>query len=199
MSHICYVCQTPKGVDECVGCNQFVCKTHSGHIKQYISISGRKGRGCQQCIDDGVITPDYNLVNIPLALNDLTKRFENRIQPKIQADLERLAEKIKNDSFSEAHILVKELEQSITRTAESVTQQLEKTAENIVADNLIKVQETPTQLTQEITKAISHQRVEVSSDAEKIIQALSKTIQLSFIYLAIIMVFGLAGIKWLMA
>ena len=142
MSHQCYVCQTEKGLDECVGCHQLVCKTHAGHVKQYISIDGRKGRGCQKCI--------------------------------------------------------KELEDSIKRTAESVSQQLEQTADRIVADNLVKVQETLTQLTQEITKAISHQRVEVSSDAEKIIQALSKTIQLSFVYLALIIVFGLAGIKWLM-
>ena len=51
MSHQCYVCQTEKGLDECVGCHQLVCKTHTGHVKQYISIDGRKGRGCQKCID----------------------------------------------------------------------------------------------------------------------------------------------------
>ncbi|HNE91658.1 MAG TPA: hypothetical protein PLV16_07400 [Agitococcus sp.] len=198
MSDKCYVCQTEKGLDECVGCHQLVCKTHSGHVKQYISIDGRKGRGCQKCIDEGVITPDYGLSNISLALNDVTKRLENKIYPKVYNDLEKLTDKVKTESFAEAHILVKELEDSIKRTAESVSQQLEQTADRIVADNLIKVQETLTQLTQEITKAISHQRVEVSSDAEKIIQALSKTIQLSFVYLALIIVFGLAGIRWLM-
>jgi hypothetical protein len=75
MTHICYVCQSSKGVDECVGCNQFVCKTHAGHIKQYISISGRKGRGCQQCIDEGIVTPDYGLSSISLAINDAVKRL----------------------------------------------------------------------------------------------------------------------------
>jgi hypothetical protein len=145
-----------------------------------------------------VITPEYGLSNISLALNDVTKRLENKIYPKVYNDLEKLTDKVKTESFAEAHILVKELEDSIKRTAESVSEQLEQTADRIVADNLVKVQETLTQLTQEITKAISHQRVEVSSDAEKIIQALSKTIQLSFVYLALIIVFGLAGIKWLM-
>jgi|JI10StandDraft_1071094.scaffolds.fasta_scaffold690800_2 HPt (histidine-containing phosphotransfer) domain-containing protein len=198
MTHICYVCQSSKGVDECVGCNQFVCKTHAGHIKQYISISGRKGRGCQQCIDEGIVTPDYGLSSISLAINDAVKRLENRIQPKVQADLEKLADKIKTDSFAEAHILVKELEVVIKRTAENVSQQVEQTADRIVADNLIKIQETLTQLTQEITKAISHQRIEVSSDAEKIIQALSKTIQISFIYMAFIIVFGFGAISWLL-
>ena len=91
-----------------------------------------------------------------------------------------------------------ELEDAIKRTAETVSQQVEQTANQIVAENLIKIQDTLSQLTDKITDAISHQRVEVSSDAEKIINAISKTIQLSFIYLALIIVFGLAGIKWLM-
>ena len=198
MSNQCYVCQTTKSVEECVGCRQWVCKSHAGHIKQYISMDGRKGRGCQQCIDEGIITPDYGLISISLAINDAVKRLENRIQPKLQADLEKLADKIKTESFAEAHILVTELEDAIKRTAETVSQQVEQTANQIVAENLIKIQDTLSQLTDKITDAISHQRVEVSSDAEKIINGISKTIQLSFIYLAVIIVFGLAGIKWLM-
>lgn len=198
MSHQCYVCQTEKGLDECVGCHQLVCKTHAGHVKQYISIDGRKGRGCQKCIDDGVITPEYGLSNISLALNDVTKRLENKIYPKVYNDLEKLTDKIKTESFAEAHILVKELEEAITRTAETVSQQAEQTADRIVSDNLIKIQETLTQLTHEITKAISHQRVEVSSDAEKIIQALSKTILISFICMGLIIVFGFGMVSWLL-
>jgi hypothetical protein len=46
-----------------------------------------------------------------------------------------------------------------------------------------------------LTQAIGHQRVEVSSDAEKIIRELSKAIQTSLIYVAVIIVIGLAGIK----
>ncbi len=198
MSESCYVCQSTKSIEKCIGCHQWVCKSHAGHVKQYISVDGRKGRGCQQCIDEGVISPDYGLSSISLAINDAVKRLENRIQPKLQADLEKLADKIKTESFAEAHILVKELEEAITRTAETVSQQAEQTADRIVSDNLIKIQETLTQLTHEITKAISHQRVEVSSDAEKIIQALSKTIFMSFIYMALIIVFGFGMVSWLL-
>ena len=108
---------------------------------------------------------------------DAVKRFENKIYPRIHNDLEKLTEKVKTESFAEAHILVKELEESIKRTAESVTQHIEQSADKMVAETLVKVQDTLAQLTQELTQAIGHQRVEVSSDAEKIIRELSKAIQ----------------------
>ena len=83
----------------------------------------------------------------------------------------------------------------MTRTAETIALQLEKTADKMVADNLAKVENTLTQLTHELTKAIGSQRVEVSSDAEKIIRELSKAIQIALIYVAVIIVIGFAGIK----
>ncbi|MBK6757396.1 MAG: hypothetical protein IPG70_07120 [Moraxellaceae bacterium] len=48
--------------------NWFI-ETPTGHVKQYISVDGRRVSGCQKCIDDGVITPGYGLSDISLALN----------------------------------------------------------------------------------------------------------------------------------
>ncbi len=195
MADSCYVCGTEKSLDNCITCEKPVCKSHAGHMKNYYSGDGKKGRACQNCIDEGLANPDYGLSDMHLVVPDAVKRFENKIYPRIHNDLENLTEKVKTESFAEAHILVKELEESIKRTAESVTQHIEQSADKMVAETLVKVQDTLAQLTQELTQAIGHQRVEVSSDAEKIIRELSKAIQISLIYVAVIIVVGLAGIK----
>lgn len=195
MTDTCYVCGTEKSLDSCITCEKLVCKSHAGHMKNYYSGDGKKGRACQQCIDDGLANPDYGLSDMHLVVPDAVKRFENKIYPRIHDDLEKLTEKVKTDSFAEAHILLKELEESINRTAENVTQHIEQSADKMVAETLVKVQDTLAQLTQELTKAIGHQRVEVSSDAEKIIRELSKAIKTSLIYVAVIIVLGIAGIK----
>ncbi|MCB1658440.1 MAG: hypothetical protein KDI39_09455 [Pseudomonadales bacterium] len=195
MANVCYVCDIDKGVEACIGCEKPVCKTHAGYMKNYLSIDGKKGRACNACIEEGIVTPDYGILSTQLIINDVVKRFENKMYPRMQGDIEKLTEKIKTESFAEAHVLVKELEQSVARTAENVTLQLEKTADKMVADNLAKVEQTLKELTKVLADAISSQRVEVSSDAEKIIKELSKTIQISLIYVAIIIVISVAGIK----
>ena len=195
MASPCYVCDVDKGTEACIGCEKYVCKTHAGYMKNYLSMDGKKGRACQPCIEEGIVTPDYGILSTQLIINDVVKRFENKMFPRIQGDIEKLTEKVKTESFAEAHILVKELEESVTRTAETIALQLEKTADKMVADNLAKVENTLTQLTHELTKAIGSQRVEVSSDAEKIIRELSKAIQIALIYVAVIIVIGFAGIK----
>lgn len=194
----CYVCAVEKGIESCIGCEKLVCKTHAGYMKNYLSMDGKKGRACQNCIEEGVVTPDYGILSSQLVIYDVVKRFENKIYPKIQVDIEKLADKVKDESFAEAHVLVKELEESVARTAEKVALQLEKTADKMVADNLEKVEKTLTQLTHELTKAIANQRVEVSSDAEKIIRELSKAMQIALIYMALIIVIGFAGVKLLL-
>lgn len=195
MANLCYVCDVEKGIEPCIGCEKYVCKTHAGYMKNYLSMDGKKGRACQTCIEEGIVTPDYGILSSQLVIYDVVKRFENKIYPKIQGDIEKLADKVKAESFAEAHILVKELEESVARTAETVALQLEKTADKMVADNLAKVEITLTQLTHELTKAIANQRIEVSSDAEKIILELSKAMQIALIYMALIIVIGFAGIK----
>ncbi len=195
MTISCYVCAVEKGIESCIGCDKYVCKTHAGYMKNYLSIDGKKGRACQACIEEGIVTPDYGILSTQLIINDIVKRFENKMYPRMQGDIEKLTEKVKTESFAEAHILVKELEESVARTAETIALQLEKTADKMVADNLAKVESTLTTLTHELTKAISNQRVEVSSDAEKIVRELRQTIIWGLSCAALIIVIGLTGIK----
>lgn len=200
MSGSCYLCDVDKSTEPCIGCGKYICKAHSaGNNATYISLDDKKGRACEACVEEGVVgSAKGGIFNIMQPLNRIQYRFESKFYPKVYADIETLTDKIKSESFAEAHVLVKELEDSIKRTAETIAMQLEKTTDKMVADNLTKVENTLTHLTYEITKAIGNQRVEVSSDAEKIIRELSKAIQTSLIYVALIIVLGFAGIKFVL-
>lgn len=201
MADSCYVCAVEKGVEPCIGCEKYVCKTHAaGNNAVYLSIDDKKGRACDICVEEGVVgSAKGGIFNLMQPVNRIQHRFESKFYPKVYADIEKLTEKVKKESFLEAHILVKELEESVTRTAETIALQLEKTADKMVADNLAKVENTLTQLTNELTKAISNQRVEVSSDAEKIIRGVSKEIKIGLIYMGLIIgliiVIGSVGMK----
>ena len=87
MADSCYVCGTEKSLDNCITCEKPVCKSHAGHMKNYYSGDGKKGRACQNCIDEGLANPDYGLSDMHLVVPDAVKRFENKIYPRIHNDL----------------------------------------------------------------------------------------------------------------
>lgn len=70
---------------------------------------------------------------------------------------------------------MRELEESIQRSGEILTGNLEQSADRLITETLTKTQATLQTLTAEITNAITHQRVEVKSDADRILQEISKT------------------------
>lgn len=107
-------------------------------------------------------------------------------------------------AFLEARALVNELEGSIQRASEAIAVDLEGAANRIVAHTLDQARETLRELTSEITNAIAHQRIEVTSDAEKIvleirsstsaaIQEASIAINVAFQRAVILLTLGLAG------
>lgn len=206
----CYQCNEEKGLEDCVSCGKPVCKQHAGHLKNYVSLEGRKGRGCSVCIEEGHARPDYGMTDFHLVVPDAVRRFEHKFYPRILADLSTLTDQTKQETFNEARQLVKELEDSIQRTSETLTRELEGSADRIVTDTLEKVQLTLQGLTAEITNAITHQRVEVTSDAEKIVQEIgrtanqaivevSKAINTALLRAAIVLVVGLGSVAVLIA
>lgn len=206
----CYQCSEEKGLENCVSCENPVCKQHAGHLKNYVSLEGRKGRGCSVCIEDGQARPDYGVTDFHLVIPDAFRRFEHKFYPRMLTDITTLTDQTKQETFEEARVLVKELEESIQRTSEALTKDLEGSANRIVAETLDKVQVTLQSLTGEITNAITHQRVEVTSDAEKIVQEIgrttnqaiievSKAINTALLRAAIVLVVGLGSVATLIA
>ncbi len=206
----CYLCNEEKGLEDCVSCGEPVCRDHAGHLKHYIALNGRKGRGCQVCIEAGTVVPDYGITDLHLVVPEATRRLEHKFYPRVFADLSVLTEQTKQETFNEARQLVRELEESIQRTSETLTRELEGSADRIVTDTLGKVEVTLQALTTEITNAISHQRVEVKSDAEKIVQEIGRTtnqaiaemsraINAALMRAALVLVAGLGGVAILIA
>lgn len=201
----CYQCSEIKSVEPCVSCGKPVCKQHAGHLKNYVSLDGRKGRGCSVCIEEGLARPEYGMTDMHLVVPDAVRRLEHKLYPRLMEDVANLTDQTKHETFQEARVLVKELEESIQRTSEALTKDLEESANRIVEETLDKVQITLQALTGEITNAITHQRVEVTSDAEKIVQEISRTtnqaitefskaINEALLRAAIVLVVGLGGV-----
>jgi NTP pyrophosphatase (non-canonical NTP hydrolase) len=165
----CSQCSNQKDIVNCVSCGKQVCKLHSGHLKHYVSLSGRIGRGCVVCIDDGLARPEYNWTHMHLVVPDAVRRLEHKLYPQIMSDITSLTTLTKEETFAEARVLVSELEDSIQRASVAIAVDLEGAASRIVAQTLEQARETLKELTGEITNAIAHQRIEVKSDAEKIV------------------------------
>lgn len=207
----CHYCSTEKNVETCVSCNTPVCKEHSGYLlNKYISEDGRRGRGCKACIDAGTALPEYGTMSMHLVVPDAVRRLEHKIYPRIFADVAALTVQTKQDAFDEAKTLLHDLEDSIQRISDSVTQKLEISADRIVSDTLEQARMTLRELTGEITNAITHQRVEVTSDAEKIVHEIRKTtreaiyeasvaINAALIRATLMLIGGLGGIAIILA
>lgn len=173
----CYQCNETKDIESCIACTRSVCKAHAGSFKTYIGINSRKGRACTRCIEKGLAFPELGVMDAATVVQGVSQRLELRLYPQIMRDITQLTDATKQETFEEARRLVKELEDSIQRTGEILTENLEQSANRLITDTLAKTQATLQTLTTEITTAITHQRVEVKSDAERIVQEIGKTTQ----------------------
>lgn len=177
MTATCYQCDETKDVEPCITCEKPVCKAHAGSFKVFIGINGRKGRACTTCIEAGLAFPELSIIDATTLVQNFKQTLVVKLYPQLISDIERLTDKTKDETFEEARRLVKDLEESIQRSGEILTGNLENSADRLVTETLAKVQLTLQTLTAEITNAISHQRVEVKSDAERIVQEIGKTTQ----------------------
>ncbi len=173
----CNQCGEDKSVDACVSCGKLVCRQHAGHLKNYVSLEGRKGRGCNLCISEGWARPEYSMIDMHLVVPDALRRLEHKLYPRAIHDITALTNQTKQETFAEARTLVRELEESIQRASESLTSDFEDSAGRIVSDTLEQARTTLRELTGEITNAISHQRIEVKSDAEKIVHEIRESVR----------------------
>ena len=171
----CHQCAETRDIEACITCGTPVCKTHAGSFKTYIGINSRKGRACTGCIEQGLAFPELGVMDAATVVQGLSQRLELRLYPQIMRDITELTDATKQETFEEARRLVRELEESIQRSGEILTGDLEQSADRLITETLAKTQATLQTLTAEITNAITHQRVEVKSDADRILQEISKT------------------------